>query len=81
MKTYVSTWANRCYCEGIPDEVPPKIAASGRAPSYKAIAMCILRNDLMLRAIGFSEEEGALAKHLREAKKRQESSQYDLFGG
>jgi predicted phosphoadenosine phosphosulfate sulfurtransferase len=34
-------------------------------PSYKSIAIAILKNDLMLRGLGFGEEEGALAKYLR----------------
>lgn len=60
--------------------MPPKVAASGRAPSYKAIAMAILRNDVELRSLGFGREEGLLAKQLREAKRREESPQSELFG-
>lgn len=44
----------RCYSTDIPDEVPKKVMQSGRAPSYKAIALAILRNDLQLYALGFS---------------------------
>ena len=37
----------------IPDEVPDKIMDSGRAPSYKAIAIAILQNDVTLKSLGF----------------------------
>lgn len=49
---YVKTWESRCYSEGIPEEVPLPLSRSGRAPSYKAIAMCILNNDISLRGLG-----------------------------
>ena len=53
MRQYVSAWRKRCYSNDIPDEVPRKVEASGRAPSYRAIAIAILRNDLTLKALGF----------------------------
>jgi len=34
--------------------VPKKVMQSGRAPSYKAIALAILRNDLQMYVLGFS---------------------------
>ena len=52
---------------------------SGRAPSWKAIALAILRNDLHLRALGFSFDESQLVKDLRAAKKA-ENKQRGLFG-
>ena len=52
---YTRLWQNRCYGEGIPDEVPAKVAESGRAPSWKAVAMCLLRNDLHLYRLGFAK--------------------------
>ena len=51
---YVQTWRRRCYSTDIPDEVPKKVMQSGRAPSYKAIALAILRNDLQLYSLWFS---------------------------
>ncbi len=51
---YVSTWRKRCYSNDIPDEVPRKVMQSGRAPSYKAIALAILKNDLHFYSLGFS---------------------------
>lgn len=52
---------------------------SMRAPSYKAIAIAILKNDLQLRALGFGDDEGILAKELREKRKRETSAQINLF--
>lgn len=50
---YLATWETRCYTEGIPDEVETLLQKSGRAPSYKAIAMAILKNDHHLTTLGF----------------------------
>ena len=50
---YVATWESRCYPDGIPDEVSDKLANSGRVPSYKAIALAILKNDLNFGSLGF----------------------------
>ena len=51
---YVKTWQGRCYSDGIPDEVPAKVAASGRAPSWRAVAIALLQNDLHLYQLGFA---------------------------
>lgn len=79
VKEYVQRWESRCYPGGICDEVPAKVAKSGRAPSYKAIAMCILKNDLHLRGIGFDVEENDLCKDLRNEHNRKKSKQLNLF--
>ena len=52
---YVATWQRRCYFNGIPDQVPPKVEASGRAPSWKALAVALLQNDLNLYRLGFAK--------------------------
>jgi len=51
---YVRTWKARCYSHEIPDEVPAKVATSGRAPSWKAVALALLQNDLHLYQLGYS---------------------------
>jgi len=51
---YIRLWQHRCYGSGIPDEVPHKVAQSGRAPSWRSVAMCILKNDLHLYGLGFA---------------------------
>ena len=49
---YKNLWKNRCYENGIPDEVQAKVMKSKRAPSYKAIALAILKNDHSLQTLG-----------------------------
>lgn len=39
--------------QGIPDEVPAELADELLAPSYKAIAIALLNNDMQLRSLGF----------------------------
>ena len=43
---YIKTWEDRCYSNGLPDEVPRRLMELKKAPSYKQICLCILRNDL-----------------------------------
>lgn len=57
VRDYCQTWRRRCYSDGIPDEVPALLDRANRAPSWKAIATCILQNDLKLRGLGFSPAE------------------------
>lgn len=45
---YIKTWEQKCYFDGIPDEVPTRIDQLNKAPSYKRIALAILKNDLEL---------------------------------
>ncbi len=53
VKSYTEVWESRCYPDGIPDSLPEKVMKSMRAPSYKAIALCLLNNDLALYGLGF----------------------------
>lgn len=72
---YIKTWEQCGYSDGIPDEVPEPLMRLGLAPSWKAIAICILKNDLQFTGLGFpaknSEWYGALKKI--EIEKRPES--------
>lgn len=51
---YLDKWKEQGYPEGIPDEVPEKLMKTNKAPSYKAIALAILRGDNHLTSLGFS---------------------------
>jgi predicted phosphoadenosine phosphosulfate sulfurtransferase len=53
---YVSEWVQKGYDGDIPDEVPDDLMKLGLAPSYKAIAICLLQNDLNLYGLGFSKK-------------------------
>lgn len=59
-------WEARCYENGIPDSVPDAVNASGRVPSYKAVAMAILRGDLNFYSLGFARKESSLSLRLHE---------------
>lgn len=50
----MQTWKARGYSEDIPDEVPDCLMKLGKAPSYKAIALAILKNDIPLTSLGFT---------------------------
>ena len=66
---YVGVWKARCYSDDIPNEVPPALERTNRAPSYKAVAMAILRNDLNFHSLGFSRSETELSRQLVSDKK------------
>lgn len=55
---YVRQWKARCYAGGIPDEVPRKVEASMRAPSWRAVALAILKNDHTFGSLGFAADTG-----------------------
>ena len=78
IKAYTKTWENRCYPDGIPDEVPAKLAKVNRAPSWKQIALLILQNDHQLRGLGFGRESSQLVDDLYRQRKEAESPQARL---
>ena len=49
-----------------------------RAPSYKALAFAILKNDHLLRSVGFSEKESDLWKAFR-TPATEDDLQMDMF--
>lgn len=67
MKKYIGVWKARCYFDDLPDEVERNLEQSGRVPSYRHIAMQILRGDLKLHGLGFNDPPSqyyyALKKH------------------
>lgn len=71
---YLAIWQSRCYSE-IPDEIPEKLARSNRAPSYKSIAIAILKNDSTLKSIGFEGKE----THWYRILKNRANPQQDMF--
>lgn len=74
-------WEGRCYLSGIPDgdEVPLLLQQGSRVPSWKKIALAILKNDHQLKSIGFSVEESKLVGQIKQMKRRDESNQCNLF--
>ena len=53
MASYIRTWEQRDYSDGIPEEVPDGLMR-GLAPSYKEIAIALLKNDVGLLSLGFT---------------------------
>lgn len=51
---YIEAWKLKGYPDDIPDEVPHELMKLGLAPSYKAICLAILSNDVTLSSLGFS---------------------------
>lgn len=72
-------WENRCYPDGIPDELPGRLQESMRAPSWKAIAMCILNNDFYLYELGFAPHVSHWYKTVKKIKEKENDNQIDLF--
>jgi predicted phosphoadenosine phosphosulfate sulfurtransferase len=52
---YIQVWENRCYNEGIPEEVPIRLEVLNKVPSYKQICKAILKNDNHLELLGFQK--------------------------
>ena len=78
-KIYCQKWEGRCYRDGIPDDIPRKIFVAGRAPSYRAIAVCILQNDLKLFGLGFVREENTLSSQIYKSHKDKSNPQIRLM--
>jgi predicted phosphoadenosine phosphosulfate sulfurtransferase len=65
VKRYIELWSLRGYPEDIPDEVPEVLMNLGKAPSYKAICIAILRNDLELLSLGFTPRKSQYYNELK----------------
>jgi predicted phosphoadenosine phosphosulfate sulfurtransferase len=74
-------WEDRCYSNGIPDEIPDLLARTNRAPSWKKIAICLLKNDMKLRGLGYTEAnyQKDLVRGLELMYQEEESNQGRLF--
>lgn len=57
IEQYINTWERRCYKDGIPDELPDTLESLDRVPSYRKIAIAILKNDPSLKSLGFTPKE------------------------
>ena len=58
-------WKKRCYPIDIPEEVPNKVMRALRAPSYKAIAIGILKNDYAMKILGFDCIKSDVYKNIK----------------
>lgn len=62
IESYIKTWEKRCYPE-LPDESPKEILEM--VPSYKRIAMAILKNDWPLKSLGFTPPKSEVYNNLK----------------
>ena len=51
---YICSWKNKGYPIDIPDQCPNELMNLNLAPSYKAIALAILKNDHSMQSLGFT---------------------------
>lgn len=51
---YVRKWKRQGYLIGIPDTVPDGLMDDNLAPSYRQVAIAILKNDHGMVGLGFS---------------------------
>ena len=63
IENYIKMWEQRCYHDGIPDEAPIEIF--DMVPSYKRIAIAILKNDYPLKTLGFTPPKSAVYNELK----------------
>jgi hypothetical protein len=59
--------------------LPDKLLFSGRAPSYKAIAICILSGDMQLRRLGLNRIEHESGLEIERMSKMVDFGQLDMF--
>lgn len=56
IKKYIQEWEMVCYSNGIPDQAPVRLEELNKVPSYRKIAIAILKNDYSLKTLGFYPE-------------------------
>lgn len=54
IKKYIKDWERKGYSNGIPDEAPSELEKRNIVPSYRKIAIAILKNDPSLKSLGLS---------------------------
>lgn len=62
---YINTWEKRCYCNGIPDEAPNRLEVLNKVPSYRKIAIAIIKNDYSLETLGFSKNKSVVYRQIK----------------
>lgn len=79
---YIEQWRKRGYTSDIPDEVPMVLADKNLAPSYKAIAIAILKNDHSMQSLGFSPKKSEyynILKYMELKNRNDRNIQLKLF--
>lgn len=55
--SYVSDWSYKGYFNGLPDEAPARLEALNKVPSYRLLCKAILKNDITLKTLGFTQNK------------------------
>ena len=68
-RKFLDWWAVHGYPDGIPDEADPKLESSKKAPSWRRLAKCILKNDKLCKGLSFSQTKNEYEKYLELKRK------------
>lgn len=77
---YIEKW-EQIYKNGLPDEVPNRLEHLNKAPSYKQLVKCFLKNDLNLKCLGYAQNKSRVYNQIKrnELKKRGDILEIDLL--
>lgn len=77
---YIEKW-EKIYRNGLPDEVPNRLEHLNKAPSYKQLVKCFLKNDLNLKGLGYAQKKSKVYNQIKrnELKKRGDILEIDLL--
>ena len=68
IREYVSKWEAQGYPEGIPDEAPIELERALKVPSYRMICRALLKNDFLLKSLGFTRPTCELYMQLKKTE-------------
>ena len=74
---YITQWEQKGYSMGLPEEAPIRLNQLKKAPSYKAICLAILNNDLKM--LGFTPEKSKYYHSLKRIEINSRNNQLKLF--
>jgi len=78
--SYIQKWKTTVYLNDIPDVAPKRLEELNKVPSYRQVAIAIMKNDNQLKTLGYSppyskvydelkrselESKGKIAKQFR----------------
>jgi predicted phosphoadenosine phosphosulfate sulfurtransferase len=70
---FCENWINRCYPDGIPDEIDYILEMKGKAPSWRRICKSLLRNDYWCKGLNFTQSKSEVYKKYIKEKKSNET--------
>ena len=83
IENYIAEWEQMGYSEGIPDEAPLRLSQLNKVPSYKKIAIAILKNDHTLKTLGKEVKKSKFYHILKrieiDARETKEPKQLKIF--